>query len=206
MKALKPFLGIALTRALTRVLTGVLGGALLCCATANPAPAQNAAGSARASAPSSDQQLPSPPATATVKLHGQTITIHYNTPSIRGRKIFGGLVPYDHWWRTGANPATTLVTPVALQIGKLDVPAGTYTLYTLPSQRDAWMFIVNKQTGQWGTIYHQDQDLGRTPMEQNALAMPQETMSLSFANTHADQTQLHMKWEKLDEFVTITAK
>lgn len=190
----------------TRSLGLALSGTLLCATLATIATAQNVAGSAKATPPSSDQQLPSPPATATVKLQGKTITIHYNTPSIRGRKIFGGLVPYDHWWRTGANPATTLITAAPLRIGKLDVPAGTYTLYTLPSQRDAWMLIINKQTGQWGTVYHQDQDLGRTPMEQNALATPQETMSLSFANTHGDQTELHMKWEKLDEFVTITAK
>ncbi len=183
-----------------------LGSLLLCPLWTATAIAQNEAGSSKAKPPSDDQQLPSPPATATVQLQGKTITLHYNTPSMRGRKIFGGLVPYDHWWRTGANPATTLVTPVRLHIGRLDVPAGTYTLYTLPSQRDAWMLIVNKQTGQWGTIYHQDQDLGRTPMEQNALAAPQETMSLSFANTHGNTTQLHMKWEKLDEFVTLTAQ
>lgn len=189
----------------TRFLGLALSGALLCFAANSHAVAQNVPGTAKAVPPSGNQQLPSPPATATVQLEGKTITLHYNAPSLRGRKVFGGLVPYDHWWRTGANPATTLVTPVHLRIGKLDVPAGTYTLYTLPSQRDAWMLIVNKQTGQWGTVYHQDQDLGRTPMEQNALATPQETMSLSFANTHANQTELHMKWEKVDEFVTITA-
>jgi len=192
-------------RSAEQLLRVALTGALLCAVTTAPSLAQNVSGSSRATPPSSDQQLPSPPATATVTLQGKAITIHYNTPSMRGRKIFGGLVPYDHWWRTGANPATTLVTPVHLRIGKLDVPAGTYTLYTLPSQRDAWLLIVNKQTGQWGTVYHPEQDLGRTPMEQNALATPQETMSLSFANTHSNQTELHMKWEKLDEFVTITA-
>ena len=184
------------------LLTAVLATGLLAPATL----AQNVPGAARAKAPSSDQQLPSPPATATVKLHGQTITVHYNAPSIRGRKIFGGLVPFGHWWRTGANPATTLVTPIQLRVGTLTVPAGSYTLYTLPSQREAWLLIVNKQTGQWGTVYNQAQDLGRTPMESNALATPQETMSLAFANTHADTTQLHMKWERLDEFVTITAQ
>ena len=192
-------------KVVTRSLVLALSSTLLCASWTAQAAAQNVAGSGRANPPSGDQQLPSPPAVATVKLQGKTVTIHYNTPSIRGRKIFGGLVPYDHWWRTGANPATTLITSAPLRIGKLDVPAGTYTIYTLPSQRDAWMLIVNKQTGQWGTIYHQDQDLGRTPMEQNALATPQETMSLSFANTHANQTELHMKWEKVDEFVTITA-
>lgn len=166
--------------------------------------AQNVPGTAKPmTPPSSAGPLPSPPATTTVKLHGQTITLHYNAPSIRGRKIFGGLVPYDHWWRTGANPATTFITPIALRIGTLNVPAGTYTLYTLPSQHSAWLFIVNKQTGQGGTVYNQSQDLGRTPMESNALATPQETMSLAFENTHADTTQLHMKWEKLDEFVSI---
>ncbi len=167
--------------------------------------AQNVSGAAKAPAPTTSQQLPSPPATATVKLHGQTITIHYNSPSIRGRKIFGGLVPYDHWWRTGANPATTLNTPIALKVGTVSVPPGTYTLYTLPSEHSAWLLIVNRQTGQWGTVYNQNQDLGRSSMESNALATPQETMSIAFQNTHADTTQLHVKWEKLDEFVTVTA-
>ena len=81
---------------------------------------------------------------------------------MRGRKIMGGLVPYGKVWRTGANPATTLITKANLKIGTLDVPAGTYTIYTLPNE-DQWLLIVNKQTGQWGTVYHEDQDLGRTP-------------------------------------------
>ena len=117
----------------------------------------------------------------------------------------GELVPYGKVWRTGANPATTLVTATDLKIGQLDVPAGTYTLYTLPS-KDAWMLIVNRQTGQWGTVYDQSKDLGRTPMMSNGLAAPQEVMSISFDNTKGKTTELHVKWEKTDEFVTITAK
>ena len=63
----------------------------------------------------------------------------------------GDLVPYGKVWRTGANPATTLKTAVNLKIGDLTVPAGTYTIYSLPSET-TWKLIVNKQTGQWGSL------------------------------------------------------
>ena len=74
----------------------------------------------------------SPPAQASVKIGAATVTIDYARPSMRGRKIMGGLVPFDKVWRTGANAATTLKTDAALEIGGVAVPAGTYTLYTLP--------------------------------------------------------------------------
>ncbi len=149
--------------------------------------------------------LPSPPATASVTLDGKPIVIRYSAPSTRGRKIVGGLVPYSKVWRTGANPATTLVTQVNLKIGTINVPAGTYTLYTLPGE-STWMLIVNKQTGQWGTVYNQEQDLGRTPLTSNPLASPQESMSISFEHTHGKTTELHIRWEKTDEYVTVTAE
>ncbi|HWZ52264.1 MAG TPA: DUF2911 domain-containing protein [Granulicella sp.] len=133
------------------------------------------------------------------------INISYNSPSIRGRKIMGGLVPYGKIWRTGANPATTLVTTADIHIGTLAVPAGTYTLYTLPGQQD-WLLIVNKQIGQWGTEYHQDKDLGRVPMQAAARTSPQESMSISFENTTSDATQLHIRWENTDRYVPITLK
>ena len=73
----------------------------------------------------------SPPGEASVKFDdGKTVTIQYSRPSMRGRKIFGGLVPYDQVWRTGANAATSLKTDVDLTIGGANVPAGSYTLYT----------------------------------------------------------------------------
>jgi len=148
--------------------------------------------------------LPSPPATAEVALAGKTLTIHYNTPSMRGRKIMGGLVPYGEVWRTGANPATTLITPVDLMIGTLKVPAGTYTLFTLPSAGE-WQFIVSKKTGEWGIPYPEGFDLGRTPMQHAALPAPQEVMSISFEKTTPTSTQLHVKWETTDEWVLIKA-
>ncbi len=151
----------------------------------------------------SGKNMPSPPATATVTLAGQTLTIKYNTPHMRNREIFGGLVPFDQVWRTGANPATTLTTPVALHIGKLLVPAGTYTIYTLPG-REKWMLIINRQTGQWGTEYKQEMDLGRVEMKGKTLDSAQEVMSISFDDIKKDSAELHIRWAKTDESVKIT--
>lgn len=149
--------------------------------------------------------LPSPPEVATVSLNGKAVTIKYNAPSMRGRKIMGDLVPYGKIWRTGANPATTLITAASLKIGTLSVPAGTYTLYTLPSA-EKWLLIVNKQTGQWGTVYDMSKDLGRTPMTSEPVSSPQEVMSISFEKTEGATTQLHVKWENTDQYVTVTAQ
>jgi hypothetical protein len=148
--------------------------------------------------------MPSPPATASVSVAGGTIDIRYNSPQMRGRKIMGGLVPYGKVWRTGANPATTLITSVPLKFGSLLVPAGTHTLYSLPSA-DTWQLILNNQTGQWGLTYNQGMDLGRIPMQSKPMAAPQEGMSLSFENTTPTSTELHMRWETTDRYVVITA-
>ena len=148
--------------------------------------------------------LPSPPATASVTVAGGTIDIHYNTPHMRGRKIMGELVPYGKVWRTGANPATTLITSVPLTFGTLLVPAGTHTIYTLPSA-DTWLLIINNQTGQWGLTYDQAQDLGRTPMMAKPMTTPQEVMSISFENTTKISTEMHIRWETTDRYVVIRA-
>ena len=148
---------------------------------------------------------PPPPPPPTVTLAGQTLTIKYHTPHMRNREIFGGLVPYNEVWRTGANPATSLVTPVSLHIGSLLVPAGAYTIYSLPSRdKDKWMLIINKQTGQWGTEYHQEQDLGRVEMKGHTLDSAQEVMSLSFDDIKRDSAEFHIRWAKTDESVKIS--
>ncbi len=149
--------------------------------------------------------LPSPPAQADVTLGGKAVSIHYGAPSMRGRKIMGELVPYGKPWRTGANDATSFVTAADLKIGTLTVPAGSYTLYTLPNP-GKWLLILNKQTGQWGTVYTESMDLGRTPMQQKTLPASQEVMSISFENTHGKSTELHVKWDKTDEYIAITAQ
>ncbi len=146
----------------------------------------------------------SPPAKAEVKLASAEISIDYSAPSVKGRTIFGGLVPYGEVWRTGANAATTLKTSGNLMIGDLKVPAGTYTLYSLPTA-DGWKLIVNKQTGQWGTVYDKAQDLGRVAMSTGSTANPVETMVISFDKTMGDSTELHVKWANVDASVVITA-
>src|ERR1700761_7906337 len=89
------------------------------------------------------QQPPaSPPATANVTLNGKAVSIKYNSPRLKGRTVGNEVAPYGEVWRTGANPATTLVTATNLKIGTLDVPAGTYTIYTMP-KADQWRLIVN---------------------------------------------------------------
>jgi len=147
----------------------------------------------------------SPPAQADVTLAGKAISVKYSSPQMRGRKIMGGLVPYGEVWRTGANSATTIVTPVDLMIGSLHVPAGTYTLFTLPAADHAWQFIVSKKTGEWGIPYPEGNDLGRTEMKGGKLPAPQEGMSITFEHTTGNSTELHVKWETTDEWVKISA-
>jgi Protein of unknown function (DUF2911) len=149
--------------------------------------------------------LASPAANADVTLNGKAVSIKYNSPRLKGRAIGSSIVPYGQIWRTGANPATSLVTATNLKIGTLDVPAGSYTIYTLPNA-DKWLLIINKQTGQWGTEYSEAQDLGRTAMTSKPMSSSQEDMTISFENTHGANTELHVKWGTTDEYVNITAQ
>jgi hypothetical protein len=148
---------------------------------------------------------PSPPGTAEVTLKGKTITIDYSRPSMRGRKIMGGLVPYGKVWRTGANEATTLTTPIDLNIGGAKVPAGKYTLWTLPSA-GTWKLIINKQTGQWGTQYDPSQDLVRVDMQKKALSAPVEQFTMSFDKQGDDKADLVMNWENTSVSVPVKAE
>ncbi len=175
MKAIPTFSRLVCVRMICRAAMFVL--------IVMPVRAQGGGGAPQANAP-----LPSPAATGSVEVGGGTIDVKYNSPRMRGRKIMGELVPYGKVWRTGANPATTLITSVPLKFGDLLVPAGTHTIYSLPSA-DQWLLIINNQTGQWGLTYNQDQDLGRTPMMKKALSAPQEAMSFSFENTTANSTE-----------------
>lgn len=157
--------------------------------------------------PVNGNPLASPAAAAETRLNGEAVTIHYNAPSVRCRTIVGGVVPYGKIWRTGANPATTLITATNLQIGDLQVPAGTYTMYSLPeAPGKPWQLVINKQTGQWGTVYKPEMDLGRTPMMSRPVAHPQEVMSLSFEDVHGKTAQLHVRWADADEYVKVVAE
>ncbi len=135
----------------------------------------------------------SPPGTAEFSLGGKKITVAYNRPSMRGRKIMGGLVPYDKLWRTGANEATTLSTETDLVVGGVSVPKGKYSLYTIPSAQK-WMLIINKETGQWGTEYDQSQDLARVEMKTETLKEPIEQFTISFSSTKKGGV-MKLDWE-----------
>ena len=147
----------------------------------------------------------SPPASASVQLGNASVKVDYSAPSVRGRKIMGGLVPYDKWWRTGANAATTLTTSADLDIDGTNLPAGTYTLFTLPSE-GTWKLIVSKATKEWGTEYDQSKDFARIDMHKKSLSSPQEVMSISFENTHGKKTEMHVKWENIDVWSDVSAK
>ena len=161
--------------------------------------------SAQMSSGKQNKPLLSPAARANVHLTSGDISITYNMPSMRGRKVFGGLVPYGQVWRTGANSATTFKTTATLTIGEATVPTGTYTLYTLPSEK-TWKLIINKQTGQWGTEYDPAQDLVRVDMGKNAMSDPQEKMTIAFENTHGNRTELHIRWATTDVWVPVVAR
>jgi len=154
------------------------------------------------------QQKPvlSPPGEASVKFDdGKTITIKYSRPSMRGRKVYGELVPYGQVWRTGANAATTMTTDANLDIGGTAVPAGSYTLYTLPGE-NSWQLIINKQTGQWGTKYDPAQDLARIPMKVGKLQSGLETFTISLDKTGPRSAGLKLDWENTTASVNVKEK
>ena len=153
---------------------------------------------------SAQGQQASPSATAKITLKGKEVSIDYCRPSMRGRKIMGELVPYGQVWRTGANEATTLKTAVDLNIGGTKVPAGKYTLYSLPSE-SAWKLIINKQTGQWGTEYEEAQDFARVDMQKTKLSQPVEQFTISFEKKGADSADLVLEWENTRLAVPVKA-
>jgi hypothetical protein len=126
-------------------------------------------------------QFVSPEANTSVTIAGKQIKIDYHAPQMHARKIFGGLEPYGKVWRAGANEATALHTDADLQIKTLNVPKGNYTLFVWLDQKQ-WQLIVNKQTGQWGLEYHQDQDLGRVPMDMSKPAAPIDVYKITLSS------------------------
>lgn len=155
--------------------------------------------------PEDKSKRPSPPATAEVTLKNKKITIDYSRPSLRGRKVGQELAPYGKVWRTGANEATALNTEIDLNIGGTKVPAGKYTLYTLPSE-GTWKLIINKQTGQWGTKYDENQDLARIDMKKSALPQPIEQFTISFDKKNDNTANLTLDWENTRVSVEIKAE
>jgi len=138
---------------------------------------------------------PSPPASSKCELAGgKSVTVDYSSPRAKGRKIFGGVVPYGEVWRAGANEATTFVTTADVMVGGQHIPAGSYTLFTIPAQ-DKWTLIISKKTGEWGVPYPgADSDLTRVDMKASATSGPVENFTIAF-DKGAKGCTLRMEWE-----------
>jgi len=147
---------------------------------------------------------PSPPAKASCALaDGKTITVDYSSPRAKGRKIYGGLVPYGEVWRAGANEATTFVSTADVMVGGSHVPAGNYTIFAIPN-KDKWTLVISKKTGEWGTDYPgPSEDLARIDMKASALPSGVENFTIAFDKT-ADGCTLRMDWETTRASVEIT--
>jgi len=122
-----------------------------------------------------------------------TFVIDYGRPLVRGRVLVGNILPYDHVWRTGANEATQFTTSAPVTLSGMKVPAGTYTLWTVPRAIGADL-IVNRQAGQWGTEYDGARDLGMARMTTETLATPVEKFTISVVATGNDHGALVMEW------------
>jgi hypothetical protein len=148
----------------------------------------------------------SPPASASCDLGmGKTIKTDYSSPRMKGRKIYGGLVPFGEVWRTGADSATTFVTSADINVGGKTVPAGSYTLFTVPTA-DKWTLIINKKTGEWGIPYQYESDeLARVGMKLSTLPSPLENFAISYAKSGSGCT-LQVDWDTTRASVDISAK
>ncbi len=158
-----------------------------------------------AAAQQDKSKRPSPPAQAQCRLpDGKAITVDYSSPRLKGRKVGGEVAPYGEVWRTGANEATTFVTTANLSVEGKDVPAGSYTIFTVPGQ-DQWTLIINKKTGEWGIPYHYESDeLARVPMQVGKTSAPVENFTISFDQSGGCTLQL--SWGDTQASVKFTEK
>lgn len=141
----------------------------------------------------------SPEGQVSFKTEQYDVEVNYNRPSVRGRTIFGDLVPYGKVWRTGANEATTLTTATDLQINGQTLPAGTYTIWTIPNQQE-WEFIFNNKEYPWGVgwdgeaLREEEFDVLRTTVYKETTPQIIETMSISLVKMEAG-FQFQLAWE-----------
>jgi hypothetical protein len=164
---------------------------------------------ASAQMPQDKSKRPSPPASAECKFSdGKTIKVDYSSPRAKGRKIFGAaseqaLVPCGEIWRTGANEATKFVTDANVTVGGKSLPAGSYTIFTIP-KADKWTLIINKKTAEWGIPYKYEADeLGRVDMQVSKTPAPVENFTIAF-DPAGSKCTLRMEWENTRASVEIT--
>ena len=145
---------------------------------------------------------PSPPAQATMDLGGgKSITVDYSSPRLKGRQVGGEVATFGKVWRTGANEATTFVNTADVAVGGTAVPAGSYTLFTIP-EKDKWTLIISKKTGEWGTDYPgPSNDLARVDMKVSTLPAPVENFTIGF-----EKGMLNLDWGTTRASVSVGKK
>jgi len=139
----------------------------------------------------------SPNATVSQTVGVTQVSLRYSSPGIKGRKVWGELVPYGEVWRTGANENTTITFSTAVKIGGKELPAGTYGLQTIPTAGE-WTVIFSKDADLWGAFnYKQEDDALRIQAKPEEASRSQERMQFTFENTTDNSTQVVLRWEKL---------
>lgn len=157
----------------------------------------------------------SPHETVSAVIDGNRVTVTYGRPFTRDprsgtpRKIWGGLVPYGKIWRTGADEATTLITQKPIVFGSVTVPAGAYTLWTLPAEDGSAKLIINKQIGQWGVgpgSYDEKNDLARIDLQKDTLDTPVGQLTIAVAKNPAGGGLLKLSWENIQYSAAFTGE
>jgi hypothetical protein len=146
---------------------------------------------------------PSPTQTIQQDFGVSSMQLIYSRPGMKGRKIFGDLVPFGKVWRTGANAATRIKFNDDVTIGGQLLKAGEYALYTIPGENE-WTVIINKGSANWGTDYKQEDDIVRVKAKPIKLNDPVETFTMQFENIKPASADLKLMWEKTAVAVPIT--
>lgn len=155
---------------------------------------------------SASAQKASPHETTKATIAGKTITIVYGRPYVKGRDVWhSGVAPAGKVWRTGADEATKITTEADLMIGSLHVPAGTYSLFTIPSgDTKDWTLILNKTADQWGAFkYDEKQDLGRTAMKVKKTSAPVEQLTITVEPGKGSNGKLKIAWADSEASVDV---
>ncbi len=159
-----------------------------------------------------EQKRVSPHETVTAKIDGGYVTVVYGRPYVKDpksgepRKIWGGVVPFGTVWRTGADEATLLITQKALTFGETTIPAGAYSLFTLPSEDGGAKLIVSKQLGEWGAYaYDEKQDLVRVDLKKETLSVPVDEFTMA-VDKDGSGGVLRLMWENTGYSVPFTVK
>jgi hypothetical protein len=148
---------------------------------------------------------PSPEGKVTQMIGLTEVKVAYSRPGVKGRKVFGDLVPYGQLWRTGANAATTLKFNDAVKIGGTEVAPGKYSVFTIPGESE-WTFVLNKDSKAQTGNYSQDKDVLRLNIKPTALPMSVETMTFYFENVSESSATLRLMWDKTAIDIPITTE